>query len=128
MPKPSTAITLPLTPSKLDVQFTEKERQGVFFFIKKVKKLMGGQLLELKLFGSKARGDFDDESDIDILVVVDSDDWKLRDKICAIAADADIEYGCNISPVVYTKKEHEKNKYFRTLFIQEIEREGIFLG
>jgi len=128
MPRTGAVRAFPQPFSELKAQLTEKERLGVSLFVRKLKKLLGKQLLELKLFGSKARGDFDDESDIDILVVVDSNDWKLRKKICAIATDADIQYGCNISPVIYTREEHEKNRYFRTLFIQEIEREGIFLG
>ncbi len=124
----TSAVAASLQPlGKLKNKLNQKERLGVSIFIIKVKKLLGRRLLELRLFGSKARGDFDDESDIDILVVIDSNDWKLKEKICAITADANIEYGCNISPVIYTRKEHEKNKYFRTLFIQEIEREGIFL-
>ncbi|MFQ5976423.1 MAG: nucleotidyltransferase domain-containing protein [Candidatus Hydrothermarchaeales archaeon] len=105
---------------KIKKGFTKKERQGVCLFAKKVKELLGEKLLEIKLFGSKARGDFDEESDIDILLVIDSKDWKFQQKICAIATDANIEHDCNISPVIYTKEEHEKNKYFRTKFIQDL--------
>ncbi|MBI5788030.1 MAG: nucleotidyltransferase domain-containing protein [Candidatus Schekmanbacteria bacterium] len=104
---------------------TENERRGVEYFAEKVKELLGEKLLELKLFGSKVRGDFDEESDIDILVVIDSEDWRFKEKISYITADANIDFDCNLSPVIYYKKDHEKNKYFNTLFIQELENQGI---
>ena len=131
MPRAATAVKVnkkkTQSPAEIGEWLTDKEHQGVQFFVGKVKELLGEKLLELRLFGSKVRGDFDEESDIDILVVIDSNDWKLKDKVCDIAADADVEYGCNISPVIYTREEHERNKYFRTLFIQEVERDGILI-
>lgn len=105
-----------------------KERQGINQFVKKARHLLGQSLIDIRIFGSKVRGDFDRESDIDVLLVIDSDDWHMRNEISNIAADVNIEFDCNISPVAYTKREHEKNKYFRTLFIQEVEREGVSLA
>jgi predicted nucleotidyltransferase len=104
------------------------ERQGVSVFVKKIKQLLGLSLLEIRIFGSKVRGDFDAESDIDILLVIRDEDWHIREDISKITADINLEYGCNISSVIYTQEEHEKNKYFRTLFIQEVEKEGVPIG
>jgi predicted nucleotidyltransferase len=41
----------------------------------------------LRLFGSKARGDDKPDSDIDMLVIVASDDWHIRDKVYDVATD-----------------------------------------
>jgi hypothetical protein len=41
----------------------------------------------LRLFGSKARGDDKPDSDIDMLVIVASDDWHIRDKVYGVATD-----------------------------------------
>lgn len=104
---------------------TDSETIGVKKFIERVRQFVASHLLELYIFGSKVRGDFDKESDIDILLVIESDDWHIREEISNIAADINLEFDCNISPVIYTQREHEKNKYFQTLFIQEVEREGV---
>lgn len=104
-----------------------KERAGIHRFVERARHLMGQSLIDIRIFGSKVRGDFDKESDIDILLVIDSDDWHIQEEISKIAADVNMEFNCNISPVIYTHREHEKNKYFRTMFIQEVEREGISL-
>lgn len=107
---------------------SENEIQGVNVFAERVKLFLGISLVDIRIFGSKARGDFDKESDIDILLVIDSDDWHTQDEISKIASDINIEFDCNISPVIYSGLEHDKNKYFKTLFIQEVEKEGISLA
>ena len=49
---------------------TPNERAGLEAFVDCLRCRYGDDLLRVVLFGSKARGDFDDESDIDLLVVV----------------------------------------------------------
>lgn len=107
---------------------TDNEKEGVKTFVDKVKQLLGPSLIKLRIFGSKVRGDFDMESDIDILLVVESEDWHVRGEIINIVAEVNLEYSCNISPVIYTSREHEMNKYYKTLFVQEVEREGVPLA
>ena len=41
----------------------------------------GRVLISLTLFGSKARGDDTSDSDIDVLVLVNADDWHIRYEI-----------------------------------------------
>jgi len=36
------------------------------------------KLLWMKLIGSKARGDFDEESDVDIVIVLEHLDWDIE--------------------------------------------------
>jgi len=101
------------------------ERIAVKAFVNKVRVHLGGLLCELSMFGSKVEGTHDLDSDIDILLVIDSDDWRVRHSISDIAADIDIEYDSNISPVIYTKTEYDKNLYSNTLFVQEVGRTGV---
>jgi predicted nucleotidyltransferase len=59
------------------------------------KEVLGGKLEKVLLFGSYARGDYDDESDIDIFVLADIpqeavDD--IRDKIRDAMGYLDLEY------------------------------------
>ena len=53
------------------------ERQAVSEYLKRIEQRFPGQIISLTLFGSKARGD-DDESDIDLLALVDGDEDSLR--------------------------------------------------
>lgn len=53
-------------------------------FRQQVRSTFGVRLRDLRIFGSKVRGDDHDESDIDLLVLLDgctSDDWRLVNEL-----------------------------------------------
>lgn len=103
------------------------ERFAIKWFVKKVRVLLHNSLLEFRMFGSKITGASDLGSDIDVLLVIGSEDWHVRQNISRIAAEINMEYGCSISPVVYTRSEYIKNKEFNTFFIRQIEAQGVAL-
>jgi len=63
-----------------------KEKKVVESFVKELKEKLGDDIISLRLFGSKARGDFKEDSDVDIFILV-KEKRKVRDKISGIAAD-----------------------------------------
>jgi uncharacterized protein len=79
------------------------------------------------LYGSYARGDYNSESDIDILVLVDKekatlDDWK---RIISTLSNIQLSSGINISPYVSSQKAwaaHRVNPFY-----ENVNREGIRL-
>ena len=90
------------------------ERQAVAEFLEILHQRHSGQVLETVLFGSKARGDSRSWSDMDILIVVDRDDWHLSHAISTIAADVSLEYDVLIGPRVIGRErwEHMKQRGF----------------
>jgi len=56
----------------------EKLQNIMNIFAAECKALFGGKLCDLRLFGSYARGDYDEESDIDILIVLDMDEIEIK--------------------------------------------------
>jgi len=65
--------------------------------------LFGDSLQKIILFGSYARGDYTDESDIDIMVLADIDEnesWPLERKLCKIASDASLAHGITICMIL----------------------------
>jgi len=59
------------------------------------KEVLGGKLEKVILFGSYARGDYDEESDIDIMVIADialEEANETRDKIHDVTGDLSLEY------------------------------------
>ena len=58
---------------------THNERAALDSLVGRLVQVYNRDLLRVVLFGSKARGDFDEESDLDLLIVVrmlDGDYWK----------------------------------------------------
>lgn len=82
------------------------------------------------LFGSYARGDSYKGSDIDLLVVVDRDDYpksfqeKAKNYLKISRAVRDIEKEIPIDLLVYTKPEFEMFKKLGSMFFKKIMTEG----
>lgn len=109
-------------------RYLRKEEQiALKSFIIEVKSFLGDKLVSIELFGSKARGDFDEESDLDVLIILCERDWATSHEISIIATDINLESDCNISPVIYTQAEYQKNQQFNTLFVQNLKKEAIAL-
>jgi predicted nucleotidyltransferase len=61
---------------------------------------LGSRLDKVILYGSYARGDYDDESDIDIMILADiphEDTGKERKRIWALVGGLDLEHGVVVS-------------------------------
>ncbi len=84
-------------------------------------------VLWMKLFGSKARGDFDKESDIDVAIALEDVDWAIEKDIYEICFYVGLEHNLLISPILYSKKEIDDALTRATPFFKTIEREGILL-
>jgi len=65
----SEVITRNTKPTYMD-HLTEKEKQALKELVDELKKLYGDNLSHVILYGSKARGDANSGSDIDVLVVL----------------------------------------------------------
>lgn len=103
------------------------EEQAVTQFISRIKNELGNDLSSIHLFGSKVRGDFDQDSDIDILIIVKTNKSELFDKIVDAQVESSLKYDANLSPVIFSEEEFLKNKEMGSPFVKNIEREGILL-
>ncbi|MEI6125178.1 MAG: nucleotidyltransferase domain-containing protein [Pseudomonadota bacterium] len=84
-------------------------------------------LLEMKLYGSKARGDHDSESDIDVLIVLDTLDWATEKDVYELCFTTGLAYDVLIAPMVYSKNEMASNLVKATPFYLTVQKEGIAL-
>ena len=93
---------------------------------KEVKKLEPH--VETILYGSEARGDARRDSDIDLLMLVDSDrvTYAEKDAILTPLYDIELDTGIIISTIIMPRKEWE-NRPFLTPFQDNVNREGIRL-
>lgn len=86
-------------------------------------------MLDVRLFGSEARGEARDDSDIDVLIVVQPDEQRgeLEDRIIDIAFDVNLEYGVYISPRVLTPTILSHPVWRETPFLKNVMRESVAL-
>ncbi len=83
---------------------------------------------EVYLYGSRARGDNEEDSDWDLLILLNLNivPFDYETKIMDIIYDIELETGEVFSPLVYSKNEWI-NRYTITPLFENIKKEGIRL-
>ena len=115
----------PLTSWRFKMALSIKEKTVLKEFKTSLGQVLGGQLIELKLFGSKARGDDRADSDMDVLVIVASEDWHIRDKVYDVATDVLLQMDVCISPKVISKNRFDHLRREGTSFIHNLSKDAI---
>ena len=84
------------------------------------------EIHSITLFGSRARGDADPDSDMDVAVVINGPvDDETRDYISDCAWQAGFEHGIVVVPVVFAKDEWEKGPERYSLLAKALATEGL---
>lgn len=95
--------------------------------IKAFREKFPGKLADAYLYGSYARGDYNEESDIDILLTADiqpEEIMRYQKTLSGINSDLSLEHGVTVSALV--KPAAQFNKYAAVLpYYQNVIREGI---
>jgi predicted nucleotidyltransferase len=105
----------------------EREELAVRDFLAKVTDRFKGNYLFSLMFGSKARGDAHEGSDLDIAVVLENVDFNTKRTIYELAYDELLENDVDISPVVFAREAFERQKAAHFPLLREIERDMVAL-
>lgn len=91
--------------------------------------LVENKIYKIVLYGSYARGDFDTESDVDIIILLDCDEKELRDyrkRVVVLASRISLENDIEISLLLKNRNAFEDRLPILP-FYQNIENEGVVL-
>lgn len=91
---------------------------------KRMLEAYGVELCTLTLFGSRARGDADEDSDFDVLVVVEHLTPAVRDTVLSCAWQAGFPDSRVLAPVVVSRREFEDSPFRSSLLMQAVRAEG----
>jgi uncharacterized protein len=83
------------------------------------------EIVDLRVYGSKARGDDDEYSDLDVFIEVVRLDRKTRDLISEIAWQTSLENSIVISPLVFSVDEIQNSPLRASPILLNIREEGI---
>lgn len=82
-------------------------------------------IIDFKVFGSRARGDVAEYSDMDIFIEVESLDRELKQKIRDIVWEVGFDNSIYISPLVFTLQELENSPLKSSPIVKNIYEEGV---
>lgn len=97
-------------------------------FIASVKKKYGDKTKEIILFGSFARKEATEESDIDVLVITSGNRFEMQKNLSEITVEILLQTGVYISAKAVSVEEYSLMKKINTGFYQNIAREGVAIG
>ena len=82
----------------------------IYKFAQTIQLLLGSELYAIILYGSYARGDYNNNSDIDIMILVELPETeikKIENDIYDVAFEIEINTGINISSVIKNRAQFE---------------------
>lgn len=85
-------------------------RDIIYSFSQQMKNIFGSHLSKVIVYGSYARGDYKDNSDVDVMILVDLPEDKIKkmeNTVYDIAFDIEMDTGIDISPVLKSKTQYE---------------------
>lgn len=102
----------------------------VYQFSQKIKEIFGTHLSKIIVYGSYARGDYRDNSDVDVMILVDlpeSEIKKIENVVYDIAFDIEISTGVDISPIIKSETQYEY--WVEVLpFYRAVRKEGVVIS
>ena len=107
------------------IKLKSKDAAALEELLRSLRAALGNNLLEVKLFGSKATGKDQRDSDIDVLVVVKKNGMEIEDRVLDIAFDVNLKHDVYISPRVIDRSTLSDPVWSITPFLRAVAKEGI---
>ena len=109
------------------VQLSKNQREAIGRYLSILTQRYKGQISEVILYGSAARGQSLAESDIDLLIVTSNGDQELRDEISMAGYDIILLTDIILSPLVMDMETYQWHKKYGDPFYNNVRRDGIDL-
>ena len=85
----------------------------------------GDAVVDVRLFGSCARGEMREDSDVDVAVVLQAVDGRTKRDVIDLASGIGLEHDVLLSPTVLDRETFERWRAQERLLVVDIEREGL---
>lgn len=108
-------------------QVTQTENEALQTFVQRLRAELGGEILKVILFGSKARGNSTPDSDVDVLILAKSEDRQLQKAISKISSQIDLDYDILLNSLLIADKRWMQMSKERFSLCRNVERDGALL-
>jgi len=112
----------------LTLNLALNEQTALETLLTRIQEQFGSQVLRAALFGSKARGDADANSDVDLLLIVTDDHWKFQQPLIEIGAEVGLEYDVLFDLRIISEQRWRYLESIQAGLYQNIKRDSIPLA
>lgn len=84
-------------------------------------------VLKIIAYGSRVRGDFREDSDLDVLVIIEKRDRYIKERIIDIFYSYEMNLDIPFSVTILSKEEFDFNDAMGSPFIKSIKEEGLLI-
>jgi predicted nucleotidyltransferase len=116
-----------ITPKQLPVQLSTSDQTAIQQFLLSLQEKYGHLVEAVILFGSKARGDDHPDSDIDLLVLTEIENWSIRNEIWRMAARLELSYEVIFNIQIIASQRWQSMGEGHFSLHQRVSQEGICL-
>ena len=107
------------------MNLTKRELGIIVEFKQKLNQKNPGAILEVIIYGSKARDDAREDSDIDLLVITKNEDRRLTKEIRDIGYELELENDVTLSIQIFSENYMDYIRSIETQFIRNVDDQGI---
>ena len=108
-------------------QITKNENTALRTFVQRILDELNTQVFQIILFGSKARGDSNADSDVDVLILANEENRRLQERINIIASQISLDYDVLFNPLLIAKDRWTQMVNENFSICRNVERDGILL-
>ena len=105
------------------MQLTRTERQILAELVDSIRRDFGAS--EILLYGSAARGELQEGSDIDLMVVLPEVNWDIEKRLASRCFQSELRCGRVISTVCFTREELDHSPLRVSPLVLRVRKEGI---
>lgn len=114
---------------ELTAKSNEELKTVLSELLDQVHPVFGDKLKKAVLFGSYARGDYDAESDIDIMLMLSEEENTLKkysEKITDIVVELDLKYDVVLAPILLSEEKFIKYQHVLPFYFN-LNKEGVVI-
>ncbi len=109
------------------MKLTADEQSWLYAYREALDRKYPNLVEEFILFGSKARGDDREDSDLDVLLIIQDGDWRRKMDLTDLGCDLALGTDTAPSIVILTQAEQRLWESNDSTFLDTVRREGISL-